>query len=117
MPGGRPRAPLHDATRTPPVERTQDRDGVAQLDVHSLKGLAIAQRGERALLASIARSAPADVIAVTITPVAACNDSRALKQAASLARIGFQSVLLEGKRSTRSPQIAGVQLISPELIN
>ena len=69
------------------------------------------------MLASIARSAPADVIAVTITPVAACNDSRALKQAASLARIGFQSVLLEGKRSTRSPQIAGVQLISPELIN
>lgn len=67
--------------------------------------------------ASIVRSAPTDVIAVTITPVAACNDSRALKQAASLARIGFQSVLLEGKRSTRPPQIAGVQLISPELIN
>jgi glycosyltransferase involved in cell wall biosynthesis len=58
---------------------------------------------------------PTDAVAVTITPVAACSDSRALKQAASLASIGFQSLLFEGKRSTRSPQIAGVQLISPEL--
>jgi glycosyltransferase involved in cell wall biosynthesis len=59
---------------------------------------------------------PKHAVAVTITPVAACSDSRALKQAASLASIGFQSLLFEGKRSTRSPQIAGVQLISPELI-
>jgi len=50
-------------------------------------------------------------VAVTITPVAANRDSRGLKQAASLARLGFRSVLFEGQKSSPPPHIADVEVI------
>ena len=49
--------------------------------------------------------APPQPLAVSITPVAADRDARALKIAASLSRLGYTSLLFEGARS-RVPQLA-----------
>lgn len=49
------------------------------------------------------RDKPAPTI-VSITPIAVENDSRTIKQAASIARLGYRSVVVEGKRSSSLPE-------------
>lgn len=51
-------------------------------------------------------------VAVSITPVSASKDSRSLKIAATLTRIGFRSVLFEGQKSSIPPELPGVTVLS-----
>jgi glycosyltransferase involved in cell wall biosynthesis len=50
--------------------------------------------------------------AVSLTPVALEADSRALKIAASFARFGYRSVVIEGVPSGTVPRVPGVEIIS-----
>jgi glycosyltransferase involved in cell wall biosynthesis len=50
---------------------------------------------------------------VSVTPVAIERDSRTLKQAASLARAGYRSIVLEGERSRLDPGELPFELVTP----
>lgn len=54
------------------------------------------------------------LVAVSITPVSASKDSRSLKIAAALTRMGFRSVLFEGQKSPIPPELPEVTLLSVE---
>src|SRR5438045_1381352 len=49
---------------------------------------------------------------VTLTPLEVQSDSRTYKQAASCARLGYRSIVVEGYRSSLDPRALPFELIS-----